>query len=482
MRAVLAGFRRLRSYPSAIAGLIMVMFLLALSGITVLAIPYGEAVRLWRGGEGVWDENPELARPVWIRYFTSRKIPETIRRDSREGGKDTNDQPDGTREVQIRLQFDFPYDEPPTEVGLWLMAKYEEAQPLVTLKWRRPDGKTIEFEDRMAGRKERYYLTRDERLREKLKARSVEEALFCAPPEDPAPVECPRCRKTFEIPRAEVGKRSCEECRDVLSEKNNGPGVVRGTYELSASALVFEPAGDFDLRLVVYGKLHGIAGTDDQRRDLLVALLWGTPVALLFGLLAAVGTTVFALIISATGAWFGGLFDSVIQRITEVNAMLPRLTFLVMIGMFYSRSIWVMLAAIILLSMFSLGIKTYRAIFLSLKEAPYIEAARAYGAGNFRIIFRYMIPRVIPMLIPAFVTGIPDFVFLEAGLSILGLGDPDLPTWGKLLFEAYSNDAPLKGHYHWVLEPAAFLMFTGMGFAMLGFALDRIFNPRLRLQ
>jgi hypothetical protein len=138
--------------------------------------------------------------------------------------------------------------------------------------------------------------------------------------------------------------------------------------------------------------------------------------------------------------------------------MLPGLTLLVMIGMFYSRSLWVMLLAIILLSMFSLGIKTYRAIFLSLKEAPYIEAARTYGAGSFRIIFRYMIPRVIPMLIPAFVTAIPGFVFLEASLSILGLGDPDIPTWGKLLFDAYANEALFKGYYYWVLEPAALLM------------------------
>jgi peptide/nickel transport system permease protein len=200
----------------------------------------------------------------------------------------------------------------------------------------------------------------------------------------------------------------------------------------------------------------------------------------MFGLLAAVGTTVISLIISAIGTWFGNRLDALIQRITEVNAMIPTLTILVMIGMFYSRSIWVMLASIIALNMFSLGIKTYRSIFLSLKEAHYIEAAKAYGAGNFRIIFKYMIPRVIPMLIPGFVTAIPGFVFLEASLSILGLGDPNLPTWGKLLYEAYENDALFKGHYYWVLEPAALLMLTGMSFAMIGFALDRIFNPKLR--
>ena len=65
------------------------------------------------------------------------------------------------------------------------------------------------------------------------------------------------------------------------------------------------------------------------------------------------------------------------------------------------------------------------------------------------------------MLIPAFVTAVPGFVFLEASLSILGLGDPDIPTWGKLLSDAYANEALFKGHYYWVLEPAVLLMLTG---------------------
>jgi peptide/nickel transport system permease protein len=83
-------------------------------------------------------------------------------------------------------------------------------------------------------------------------------------------------------------------------------------------------------------------------------------------------------------------------------------------------------------------------------------------------------------LIPGFVTQVPAFVFLEATLAVLGLGDPVLPTWGKLLNDAQANGALLNGYFYWVLEPAFLLMLAGLGFAMLGFALDRIFNPRLR--
>jgi peptide/nickel transport system permease protein len=231
---------------------------------------------------------------------------------------------------------------------------------------------------------------------------------------------------------------------------------------------------------VFHGRLFGLAGTDHQRRDLVVPLLWGAPVALIFGLAASLGTLVLTMIIAAIGTWYGGWVDELIQRITEVNLVLPFLSILVMVGVFYSRSIWVILGVTVALSIFTGSIKSYRAIFLQVKESMYIEAARAYGASDLRIIFQYLIPRMIPLLIPGLVSSVPAFVFLEASIAVLGLGDPVLPTWGKIINDADTNGALYKGYYYWIVEPAVLLTITGFGFAMLGFALDRIFNPRLR--
>jgi len=203
-------------------------------------------------------------------------------------------------------------------------------------------------------------------------------------------------------------------------------------------------------------------------------------VALAFGLLAALGTSVLTMVFAAIGAWYGGWVDGLIQRITEVNLVLPFLSILVMVGTFYSRSIWVILGVSVLLSIFTGQIKSLRAAFMQVKESTYIEAAKAYGASNRRLILMYLIPRMIPTLIPGLVSSVPTFVFLEASLAVLGLGDPTLPTWGKLINDAFVNGALYKGQYYWILEPAILLMFTGLAFALLGFALDRIFNPRLR--
>jgi peptide/nickel transport system permease protein len=188
------------------------------------------------------------------------------------------------------------------------------------------------------------------------------------------------------------------------------------------------------------------------------------------------------LIIAAVGVWYAGWVDATIQRLTELNAILPGLPILILVATFYSRSLVVMLAVIILLGIFSLGIKVYRSIFLQMRGSAYIEAARAYGASNARIIFRYMIPKALPVLIPQFVLLIPSMVFLEATLAILGLGDPTLPTWGKVLNDAFESGALYKGYYHAVLLPSLLLVFAGLGFAMLGYGLDHIFNPKLRTE
>jgi len=439
-------FKEFTQYPSAIMGLVIITALIVLSIYTVIAIPYSEGMRLWRGGEDIWIENPRNARPSWVNFFLKERLPQTIIVNTQPGtAKVGKPLPGGLRAVDMTLSFNYPYDAFPSEINLFLKANFRENRPYVSFFWLTPDGRRIPLGERSVRASERFSISLDRHLAQRLGRRPPEIGLFT-------------------MPNATVD--------------NAVP--LRGRYQLQLEGFLFEEGSNLEAKLVVYGQVYGLAGTDHRRRDIMVALLWGTPVALAFGFIAAVGSTLTTLLIAAIGVWFGRWVDAVIQRVTEVNAILPVLPILIMIGIFYSRSLWVMLGAIILLSIFSLGIKTYRSILLQVKESPYIEAARTYGTGNFRIIFRYMIPRIIPVLIPQFVTLIPSFVFLEAGLAVLGLGDPVLPTWGKVVNDAYANGALYKGYYYWVLAPSVLLMLTGFGFALVGFALDRVFNPRLR--
>ncbi|MFU8857143.1 MAG: ABC transporter permease [Deferrisomatales bacterium] len=441
MRSRREALDRLRRYPSAVAGLAVITALLLLSLYAVIAIPYGRALELWRGGEP-WRTHPVNARPVWVDRITGGDLPRTITVRSRDAAVE-EERFHGLRRLRIPLELTYTHRAFPSEINLFLSMQHRGRPPFVRLTWETPDGRKIGLGSRRLAQDERVSISQDWALERRL-GRVPHIGLLAAPTDE------------------------------------GSPRVQPGRYRLVLDAILFEEDADLQGELVVYGRVHGLAGTDHLRRDLMVALLWGTPLALAFGLLAAVGTTITTLVVAATGVWFGGWVDAVIQRLTEVNMILPLLPILVMVGTLYSTSIWVMLGVVIAFGIFSAGIKMYRAMLLPIREAPYIEAARSYGAGNARIILRYMIPRILPVLIPTFVTLIPTFVFLEASLALLGLGDPVLPTWGKVLNDAQSQSALYFGYYYWVLAPAALLMVTGLGFAMLGFALDRIFNPRLR--
>ncbi len=443
MNTLKSSFQNLLYYPSAIIGILVVFLLVFTAVYAMVKIPYQEAIRLWRGGEDVWYQNPKFAPPAWINLFSSKKYAEsfsvrttdgTMTREVTPGAQDTST-------ISISYTFDFSSDYYPQELILYLTSRYKEKQPFISAEWLTPDGRKIRLTNMALSPQQTYRFSQDEKLKTKLGTEDVISSLFSDP---------------------KTGK------------------LVKGKYKLVLTGATFEPHSDINAEFVFHGQVYGLAGTDQQRRDLVIPLLWGAPVALAFGLIASLGTSVLTMVIAALGTWYGGWIDELIQRITEINLVLPFLSILIMIGTFYSRSIWVILGATILLSIFTGAIKGYRSIFMQVKESMYIDAARAYGASNSRIVFLYLIPRMIPLLIPGLVSAVPAFVFLEASLAVLGLGDPVLPTWGKIIQDANANGALYRGYYYWILEPATLLMITGLGFAMLGFALDRIFNPKLR--
>jgi peptide/nickel transport system permease protein len=443
MNTLKSSFRNLLYYPSAILGMLVVFLLVFTAIYAMVKIPYREAIRLWRGGEDVWYQNPKFAPPAWINLFSKSKYAESfaVRTSDETMTKEVTPGAEGTSTMEVSYTFDFSSDYYPQDMILYFTSTYQEKQPFVSVEWLTPSGEKIRIVNTALTRKQTYRFSQDAKLKTKLKVKEVIPALFSDP-------------KT----------------------KN----IVRGQYQLLITGATFEPDSDINVEFVSHGQVYGLAGTDQARRDLIVPLLWGAPVALAFGLIASLGTSVLTMVIAAVGTWYGGWVDELIQRITEINLVLPFLSILIMIGTFYSRSIWVILGATILLSIFTGAIKGYRSIFVQVKESAYIEAARAYGASGSRIVFFYLIPRMIPLLIPGLVSSVPAFVFLEASLALLGLGDPVLPTWGKIIQDANANGALYRGYYYWVLEPATLLMVTGLGFAMLGFALDRIFNPKLR--
>ncbi len=436
-------WRELRRYPAAVVGLSVIVFFFGVAIYGVVTIPYQQAIALWRGDRETWYRYPQNALPEWVDFFTGEALPHTLVLDSREGDalRESTSVSEGVRDVTLVFPIDYDYDHFPPEMTLFFHTAHTSQQPHVSMMWHTPDGREIRLTDMGVRSDETYRFDKDERLVRRLGHIAPQQALFA----DPGDAETP----------------------------------LKGHYELRIEARLFNDEAELEAEFVVFGEVHGLAGTDERRRDLMVAVLWGTFVALAFGISAAASTTLVTMVLAAAGAWFGGWVDQLIQRVTEVNMVLPFLPVSLMIFTLYSKSIWVILGVTVLLSIFGSGLKGYRAAFLQIREAPYVEAAQAYGAGHRRIIARYLIPRLSSVLVPQFITLIPGFVFLEAALAFLGMSDPRLPTWGQLVYAAFANNV-FQGPYHLVALPAAILLILGLSFALVGYALEKILNPQLR--
>ncbi|MEM1509526.1 MAG: ABC transporter permease [Thermofilaceae archaeon] len=456
------------SYKSGAIGIGILIFLVFLSIYTILVIPYDKAIRMWRGQEAMWIDNPRTAAPEWIQFFSSKRLPKTILLDSRVRSpyvsKAEIEIPGlDMKKIVLEFRFTYDFDELPSEFNVFLFSNFSGVgAPLVTINWIKPSGDSITIVKYGLGAPDdKLYISISNNILKTLTSFYSEKYSV-------------NTSERLTVLKLLFGKV------DETSLEGGEFEVEKGTYKLVIEAVVFGAQTGFDARAVVYGTVHGPAGTDHLRRPLEIPLLWGAPIALAFGLTASLLTTFIQLLIATISGWYGGWVDSLIQRITEVYMVLPFLPFLIMISVFYKLDIWVILAVVIVLSIFGGGIKGTRALVMQIKEYPYIEAAQAYGASDFRIILFYIIPKILPPVIPGLVSAVPGYVFLEASLSFLGLGDPFLPTWGKVLNDANTNGALYRGLYYWVLEPAIMLMITSFAFAFLGFALDKIVNPRLR--
>ncbi|MFQ6012920.1 MAG: ABC transporter permease [Thermoplasmata archaeon] len=447
--------------------------MLILLVITVAVVPiYApfDVVSAWSSRQP-WLDNPKTAAPEWMDLITSRDLARSLIVEPDEFVKSSGVNPEGTfKLITLRRTFEWNADEFPSEVVIRLFATWQDGTPPPRVKavWLRPDGESLEifnlFPDRRLPDINVISVSQDEVVRETIRNWALELGA-----EDQA----------FIRPGSVIFAKA--DPANVGNMLNPGSAaVLRGRYTLQLEVFAFAADDDIDGKFLAYGKIYGLAGTDQARRDLFVGILWGAPVALAFGTAAALLTVFSQVILGALGAYYGGRWDEMIQRSTDFFLILPVLPVLILIGAFYTPSIWNILIIVVFFSLVGGATKVIRSIVLQAKEDLYIESAKSYGAPRGRILIRYILPRTMPYTFALIALSVPSFIFLEAALSFLGLGDPLLPTWGKVLGDAYRGGAIFSGAWWWITFPAMGILFVTVGFAFLGYAFDKILNPRLR--
>jgi peptide/nickel transport system permease protein len=217
-------------------------------------------------------------------------------------------------------------------------------------------------------------------------------------------------------------------------------------------------------------------GTDDLGRDTLSRVIHGTRVPLLVGFLATATSLLLGILIGSTSGYFGGLTDVILMRVTEYVLVVPRFFLALLVVAMLGTGIMKIVLVIGILGWPEIA-RVVRAQFLSFREREFVLAARAIGASHAKVIFKEILPNAIPPAVVVASILVARAILLEAGLSFLGLGDPNLVSWGSLLSEAQER----------ISASVWLAIFPGMAISLLvlcvnlfGDGINDVLNPKLR--
>lgn len=265
-----------------------------------------------------------------------------------------------------------------------------------------------------------------------------------------------------------------------------GPLLTKNPNEINFSAKNLPPIG-FSTEQSVYnlntgqletsysqGNLEHPLGTDDKGRDMLAMLVSGARVSLEVGFLATGIAILIGTLIGVASAYFGGALDNILMRFTDVIMTFPFFLLLVLIVYMYGASM-IFIILVIGLTGWTGTARLVRSEVLSLRTLDFITASKALGASDTRIIFSHLIPNTTSSIIVIATLSIPGVILAEAALSFIGLGDPAVTSWGRVLNAGQDS---LVTTWWVAVEPGIMLFLTVLAFNFLGDGLRDAFDPK----
>jgi|YelNatPaOPRAMG01_1025707.scaffolds.fasta_scaffold11134_5 ABC-type dipeptide/oligopeptide/nickel transport system permease subunit len=243
----------------------------------------------------------------------------------------------------------------------------------------------------------------------------------------------------------------------------------------------YDPNKTFLTRPFQPPSLEHPLGTDDAGRDVLSQIIYGSRVSLLIGISAAIVGTLLGTTIGLFSGYFGGVVDTVLMRITDVFMIIPMVPLAILLALYIGPSLFNIVILLGFLGWPGIA-RQIRSQVLSLREAQFIEAIRALGAGNVRIMFVHILPNVVGLMIANMIGGAVGAIMAESGLAFLGVTDPRNISWGRIISRSLGSGAVIKGAWWTLLPPGICIALLACGFSFFSHGLMLLLTPRLRGQ
>jgi len=246
---------------------------------------------------------------------------------------------------------------------------------------------------------------------------------------------------------------------------------------------VYDPVIGHDLEVAFHPSppsTKHLLGTDPLGRDILSQLMFSTKYEFALGIISAVVTVVIATTVGAMAAYYGGIVDMLLMRLADLVIMVPFLAILIVMSALMQLGMLQLALVIGLLSGFGGTTIVIKSQALSVKVKPYIEAARIAGGGDFHIIFKHLVPNLMPIALLYMMFVVTGAIFTEAVLSFFGLTEIEM-SWGLMINTTQVWGYLLRMDTWWLLFPAGgAITLLCAAFYLVGRALDEVINPRLR--
>lgn len=224
---------------------------------------------------------------------------------------------------------------------------------------------------------------------------------------------------------------------------------------------------------------HHWFGTTQTGQDIFSRWVYSVRMSLLVAFAAGLSTTVVGMIVGLLAGYLPGVVDEILSYATNVFLVIPGLPLMIVIAAYSPVKGAGIIIFVIVVTSWAWGARSYRAQVKTLRTRDYITAARFSGDSLFRILFREVLPNMMSLVAAGALSSATAAILAAASLEFLGLGDPNMISWGTMLYWAQNSGALLMGQWVWILVPGLTIAIFGGSLVLLNFAVDQLSNPRL---